>query len=190
MPNFSANTAFIIVDVQQGFANADYWGPRNNPQAEANIATLLAAWRKTARPIFHIKHNSTFPQSPLRPGQPGNDFHPLVAPITGEPIIEKTVNSAFIGTDLEQRLRQQGISELVIVGLTTNHCVSTTVRMAGNLGFITTIVHDATATFDRVGVDGKRYPAQLIHDTAIASLHDEFATALTTQAVLTAIQQA
>ena len=183
-----ANAALIIVDVQKGLDEAAYYGGnRNNPGAEANIAELLSAWRSTQRPIFHIKHNSTEAQSPLRPGQPGNDIKPEAAPLNAEPVIEKTVNSAFIGTDLEERLRAAGISQVVITGLTTNHCVSTTTRMAGNLGFRTILVGDATATFDRAGVDGIRISAQVIHDAELATLNGEFATVLDTQEILNRI---
>lgn len=185
------NAALLIVDVQKGLDEADYYGgTRNNPDAETHIAALLTAWRESQRPVFHVKHNSTEPNSPLRPGQPGNDIKPEATPRDGEPLIVKTVNSAFIGTDLEQQLRGAGISQLVIVGLTTNHCVSTTTRMAGNLGFETYLVADATAAYDRQGTDGTRYPAQLIHDTALASLHEEFAQVVDTAAVIQAMQEA
>lgn len=184
MPEFSDNAALIIVDVQQGFDDQAHWGNRNNPDAEDNIAKILQVWRDTKRPIFHIKHNSLTPNSPLRLGQSGNNIKPQLAPQNDEPVIEKTVNSAFIGTDLEQRLREANIQQLVIVGLTTNHCVSTTTRMAGNFGFETYLVADATATFDRIGHDGKIYTAQLIHDTALANLHEEFASILDTSEIL------
>jgi nicotinamidase-related amidase len=184
------DAALLIIDVQKGMDEQDYFGGnRNNPEAEAQIAALLDAWRRTGRPIFHIKHNSTSPNSPLRPGQAGNDIKPQVAPQADEPVIEKTVNSAFIGTDLEQRLHAAGITQVVIVGLTTNHCVSTTTRMAGNLAFDTVLVADATATFDRIGVDGTRYDAQLMHDTTLASLSEEFATIVNTRDVLANLQQ-
>ncbi len=190
MTSIKENAALIIVDVQKGFNEQDYFGGnRNNPDAEAHIATLLDAWRSTGRPIFHVRHDSISPNSPLRPGQAGNDIKPEAAPRPGEPLIEKHVNSAFIGTDLEQRLREAGISQVVIVGLTTNHCVSTTTRMAGNLGFDTVLVADATATFDRIGVDGTRYDAQLMHDTTLASISGEFATILNTRDVLAQLQQ-
>ena len=185
MPQLSPNTALIIVDVQKGLDEHDYYGGhRNNPDAEANMARILQFWRETKRPIFHIKHNSTEPNSPLRPNQAGNEIKPEVAPQGDEPLIAKTVNSAFIGTNLEERLRKANIQQLVIVGLTTNHCVSTTVRMAGNLGFDTYLVADATAAFDRVGHDGTVFPAQVIHDTTLASIHDEFAQVLDTQDLL------
>lgn len=169
--------ALLLVDLQKGHDEHDYWGgQRNNPQAEATAGKLLQLWREREWPLFHIKHNSTNPQSPFRPGQTGNDFKPEVAPLPGEAVIEKSVNSAFIDTDLEKQLRQAGIHTLVLVGLTTDHCVSTTARMAGNLGFQTYIVADGVACFNKTGPDGENYPAELIHATALASLHQEFAT--------------
>lgn len=169
------NTDLIIVDVQKGFDEAK-WGQRNNPQAEENIAKLLAVWRQTQRPIFHIQHLSRQPSSPLKPDALGCEIKEIAKPMGHEPVIQKQVNSAFIGTDLEVRLRQSGCTTLVIVGLTTNHCVSTTARMAGNLGFETYVISDATATFERTGPDGKHYGSEEIHAISLANLHQEFAT--------------
>lgn len=183
MTEIAPNTALIIVDVQEGFDNPA-WGARNNPQAEDNIARLLAAWRRTGRPVFHIQHLSVEPNSPLRPGQPGSAIKASVQPQGSEPVITKHVNSAFIGTDLEARLRAAGINSVVVVGLTTMHCVSTTARMAGNLGFSTLVVSDATAAFERTGHDGQQFPAQVVHDVALAELHGEFATVLDTDSLL------
>jgi nicotinamidase-related amidase len=173
------NPALIIVDVQKGFDDP-YWGIRNNPHAEDNIALLLATWRERNLPIFHVQHLSTEPQSPLRPGQAGCEFKAIVKPLSGEPVITKHVNSSFIGTSLERMLNDKGIHTLVITGLSTDHCVSTTTRMAGNLGFITYVVADATATFNRKGFNGQKFTAEEIHHSALASLHKEFATVLTT----------
>ena len=183
MGNLPENTALIVVDVQEGLDDP-VWGTRNNPQAEANIAQLLAAWRQNGRPIYHIQHDSTRPTSPLRKDLPGHAIKASAQPHAGEPLLHKSVNSAFIGTDLEDRLRASGIDTVVIVGLTTNHCVSTTARMAGNLGFNTFVVADATATFDRTGYDGQHYDAQQVHELALASLHGEFATVLDTETLL------
>jgi nicotinamidase-related amidase len=130
---------------------------------------------------------STDPASPLRPGQRGNEFKAAMAPGPGELVIEKQVNSAFIGTSLEAELRQAGCEALTIIGLTTNHCVSTTARMAGNLGFATRVVSDATAAFDRVGPDGSEHAAEAVHAMALADLHGEFAAILDTAAVLAAL---
>ncbi len=164
-----SNTALLIVDVQQGLDDPK-WGRRNNPDAEANISSLIHLWRSEKRPVIHIQHCSVEPDSPLRPELPGFEFKPEVKPIEGEPVFKKTVNSAFIGTELESYLRDNGREHIVIVGLTTDHCVSTTTRMAGNLGFKALLVSDATATFDRKGPDGKEYMAEDIHAIHIASL--------------------
>jgi len=174
--------ALILVDIQKGFDNIEYWGgQRNNPQAEENARELLQLWRVHHLPIFHIQHCSSNPESFLYETNEGNNFKDLVKPIDDEPIIKKNVNSAFIGTDLKEQLDNLNITKLVIVGLTTDHCISTTTRMAGNLGFDTFLVSDATATFNRKGLEGQNYPAELVHATALASLHDEFARIVTTE---------
>jgi nicotinamidase-related amidase len=179
----------LLVDVQQGF-DAPAWGRRNNPGMEERVAELLNAWRSSDRRVIHVKHMSTDAISPLRPGQRGNAFKVEAAPRAGERVIEKRVNSCFIGTSLEAELRAAGHATLVIVGLTTNHCVSTTARMAGNLGFDTWVVSDATATFDRMGPDGLRYPAEQIHAIALSDLHGEFATVVDTESVLSVVGSA
>lgn len=177
------DAALLVVDVQNGFDDPA-WGQRNNPGAEENVARLLAAWRRTARPIVHVRHLSRRPNSPLRPGQRGAELKAVAAPRGDEPVVEKEVNSAFIGTDLETRLRDRGVGTLIIAGLTTNHCVSTTARMAGNLGFETYVVADATAAFDRLGHDGRRFSAEEIHAVSLANLHGEFATVVDTDDLL------
>ena len=176
--------ALLLIDIQKGFDDIDYWGGhRNNPYAETKAGELLAFWRKKEWLVFHVKHNSTNPQSRLAKGKPGNEIQDVVKPIAGEVVVEKSVNSAFIGTDLQSMLEERGIRSLVIAGLTTDHCVSTTTRMAGNLGFETFLVADACATFDKVGVNGDRYNAELIHEISLASLHDEFAKVVTLESL-------
>ncbi len=177
----SNRPALILVDIQKGFDNINYWGgQRNNPDAELKASELLCSWRKYQLPVFHIQHCSSNPSSLLYETNAGNAFNELVTPIQGEVVIKKNVNSAFIGTDLQAQLEQANITTLVIVGLTTDHCISTTVRMAGNLGFETFLVADATAAFNKRGLDGQQYPAELMHETALASLSEEFATIVTT----------
>lgn len=174
--------ALILIDIQKGFDNIEYWGgQRNNPDAEEHAAELLILWRKHDLPIFHIKHCSSNPKSLLHESNPGNDHKNIVKPTGNEPVIKKNVNSAFIGTNLKEQLDNLKITKLVIVGLTTDHCVSTTTRMAGNFGFDTFLVSDATATFNKKGLDGQNFPAELIHETALASLNGEFATVVTTE---------
>ena len=186
-PNAESRAALLIIDVQKGL-DEPRWGARNNPQAEHRMSALLAAWRQVKWPVVHVQHMSTEPQSPLRPGLPGNAFKPEVLPREGETVFQKTVNSAFIGTTLETHLRREGIRSLVMVGLTTDHCVSTTVRMAGNLGFEVVVVEDATATFERKGPDGVHYSAEQMHRLALASLHGEFAQVQSAEEVLARVR--
>jgi nicotinamidase-related amidase len=181
------SAALIVVDVQQAFLDPRI-GKRNNPQAESNIERLLAAWRDRGLPVRHVVHDSVEPDSVLRPGLPGNAIQAAAAPVGAEPVYRKNVNSAFIGTSLEKDLRRDGIDTLVIVGLTTNHCVSTTVRMAGNLGFTTFVVSDATAAYDRAALDGSMRPAEAVHSGALSDLHGEFATVVETAEVLKAAE--
>ena len=172
--------ALVVIDVQQGFDDPA-WGRRNNPGCEGNIASLIEAWGDAGRPIVIVRHDSTSPESPLRPGQPGND---LREGISGDVLVTKSVNSAFYGDpDLHAWLAQRGITRLTICGVTTNHCCETTARMAGNIGYDVTFVIDATHTFDRVGLDGTTIPAEEISRVTAANLHGEFATVVSTRDV-------
>lgn len=183
MVSITDKTALILIDVQVGL-DAPQLGKRNNPDAETNMAKLLEHWRATQRPIFHVKHMSTNPHSTLRPELPGNAIKDIVAPQENEPVLKKTVNNAFVGTNLEQHLREQAVDSVVCVGLTTEHCVSTTARMAGDLGFKTYVVADATACHEHDGWDGTHYPAETVHSVALVSLQDEFATIIKTRDLL------
>jgi nicotinamidase-related amidase len=176
-------TALLVIDVQKGF-DEPYWGPRNNPHAERAIAHLLKTGRTNKLAIFHVKHNSRLSKSPLHPSNPGNAFKDATAPRKGEAVIEKDVNSAFIGTDLEAQLRAGGIKHVIIVGLTTPHCISTTARMASNLGFRTIVVSNATAAHAGRGPDGKEIDAETMHYHALAALKGEFAKIVTTEELL------
>ncbi len=179
------NTALLLIDIQKGFDEEEYWGGnRNNKDAEEKSSRLLHTWRELNLPVFHVVHSSQNPISKLHESHPGFEIKDEVKPIKGEPVIKKDVNSAFIGTDLKERLDAQEIKKLVIVGLTTNHCISTTTRMAGNLGFDTVLISDATATFDRIGVNGEKFSSEIIHQTTLASLNEEFAAVISTKELL------
>ena len=182
----SQNAALLVVDMQLGFDDP-IWGVRNNPAAEANVAALLAAWRSASAPVIHVHHDSAGPSGLLQRGAPGHAPKPEARPLGSERVYRKRVNSAFIGTQLEADLRAFGVEALAIVGLTTNHCISTTARMAGNLGFHTLVVADATAAFARASLDGRLRPAEEVHDAALSDLQDEFAQIADTRAVLAAL---
>jgi nicotinamidase-related amidase len=182
----SQTAALLVIDVQEGMDDLRR-PPRDNPDAEANMARLLAAWRATGRPCIHVRNDALDPASPFAPGQPGNPIKQIVAPLPGEWLIIKHVNSAFIGTDLEARLRGAGIGTLVITGLVANYCVESTARMAGNLGFDTYVVGDATAAYDRTGPDGAHHAAVDMHAMTLMNLNKEFATITSTAAMLAAV---
>jgi nicotinamidase-related amidase len=183
-----ARTALIVIDVQQGFSEQDAAGRgRNNPDALDRIVDLLVAFRAHRLAIFHIRHASTEPDSVFRPERSGFQAIEAARELPGEPVIVKSVNSAFIGTDLEARLRQAGYGTLIICGATTNHCVETSTRMAGNFGFVTYLVRDATWTYDRTGPDGDFHAAADIHAMTLSNLSGEFATIVSTPDVIAAL---
>jgi nicotinamidase-related amidase len=178
------HAALIVIDLQKAIDHPS-WGERNNPGAEKNIAALLAAWRAARRPVYHIRHDSTEPASHYRPGQDGHEFKVEAQPLEGEPVIAKQTNSAFIGTDLEAMLRRANQTRLVVAGVITNNSVEATVRMAGNLGFETFLVEDATFTFGRKDWYGTFRTASEVHAMSLANLHGEYCTVVRTQDVLT-----
>jgi nicotinamidase-related amidase len=181
--HFDARTALIPIDVQQAFDLS----ASSNPSMDANGLRLLAAWRAAGLPLLHVRHDSVQPGSPFRPGQPGNVLRPGFEPQGDEPLVTKSVNAAFIGTDLDLRLRRLGVGTVVLFGMTTDMCVSTTARVAANLGYRTLVVGDATAAFDLVDADGRAVPAETLHRAHLATLHAEFAEVVATEAVVAAL---
>lgn len=180
---FPDSAALIVIDVQKAIDHPS-WGRRNNPQAEANIALLLDAWRRAQRRVIHVQHHSHEPQSTYRPGQPGCEIKECARPAAGETVVTKHVTSAFIGTDLEKLLREGGHQTLVMAGVITNNSVEAPARMAGNLGFEVYVVSDATCTFDRRALDGSLHKAEDVHAHSLANLNGEYARIVDTAAVL------
>lgn len=176
--------ALLIIDVQRAIDDPSWGDDRNNPDAEGNIARLLARWRERGWVVVHVRHASREANSTYRPGQPGFEFKAEVMPREGERVVEKHVNSAFIGTTIESELREAGITTLVIVGVITNNSVEATARMAGNLGFDACVVADATATFGRRDYDGRWRTGAEVHAMSLANLDGEYARIVTTEEVL------
>ena len=179
---FGRETALLLIDVQVGVDVLSHWGGptgrRNNPDAETKMLQLLTAWRKADLQVAFTRHDSREAASPLKFSLPTGAQKPGFEPIAGEIVVEKDVNSGFIGTSLEVQLRRAGISRLVIVGFFTNFCVETTTRMSGNLGFDTYLVDDCCATTNRVGLDGIDREPELVHAMTVGNLHGEFCTAI------------
>ncbi|WP_116808441.1 cysteine hydrolase family protein [Steroidobacter cummioxidans] len=170
----------VIIDMQKGMAHPAA-GPRNNPDAERNIAVLLNVWRDAGATVVHVRHISRNPGSPFWPGQPGVEFQDELAPLPGEHVVEKNVPDALVNTGLERWLRVRGITKLVIVGVSTNNSVEATARTAGNLGFETHVVADATFAFDQVDYYGTHRTADEVHAMSLANLDGEYATITTTE---------
>ena len=183
--------ALLLIDIQEGM-DSPLWGARNNPDAEANAARLLSRFRDMGAPVVHVHHLSARPTSPLHPSKGGTAIKAIVAPQDGEPVYAKGTNSAFIGTSLEVDLRKAGVGALVIAGLSTPQCISTSVRMAANLGFETWLAHDACAAFEtHAAYDWTEglppMTAEQIHQMEISVLHGEFCRAMTTDAIIGAL---
>ena len=170
------NPALILVDIQKAFLEKDYPGiNRNNHDAEFICGNILSKWRKLKLPIIHVRHSSTNPDSKLHKSKPGFEFNDHVKPLDNEVVLTKKVNSAFIGTKLENILNNMNINTLVFIGMTTNHCISSTVRMSSNLGFETYLISDSTACYNTMGIDGKMIDCNIIYESSLANLSKEFA---------------
>jgi len=193
MPNLEPKAcALLIVDVQKAI-DAPYWaalGPRNNPDAEAAMAAVLAAWRGAGLPVFHVRHDSRSAESSYRPGQPGHAFKDEVAPLEGETVIGKSANSVFIGTNLERTVRAQGIRQLCVMGVITNNSVEATVRMAGDLGFETYLMEDCCFTFAKADFRGVLRSAEEVHALSLANLDGEYCTVVASPVILAGIAAA
>jgi nicotinamidase-related amidase len=176
-------TALLIIDMQKGMLSPTL-PPRNNPQAEANIARLLAAWREAGKPVVLVRHISRSATSVFAPGQPGAEFQERFAPLALEHIVEKNVPDAFVNTGLERWLHVRGIRDVVIAGVSTNNSVEATARTAGNLGFLTVVVADACFTFDKADFGGTLRSADDVHLMTLANLLGEYADVRTTADVL------
>ena len=178
-------TALLVIDVQKAFSYRDATGGvRSCPQAEQNIGAMLTAFRAQGGNIIHIHHHSLDTDSAFRADHPGCAPQPFAAPIEGEVVVTKHVNSAFIGTSLEADLRAAKITRLVICGATANHCVETTTRMAGNLGFEVLYASDAVWAYEATGPDGVLHSAEQVHSMSLCNLDGEFAKVMKTAQIL------
>lgn len=184
IPRFGPDTALLLIDVQKGVHVLTHWGGptgrMNNPDCQPNLVRLLSAFRNAGRRVAFTRHDSREPDSPLKFSLPTGDQLDGLPTAPGDIVIEKDVNSGFLGTPLEIELRRAGIRRLVVAGYFTNFCVETTVRMAGNMGYDVYLAHDACATSNRIDLNGVDHDPDLVHDLSVAAMHGEFCTALDT----------
>jgi nicotinamidase-related amidase len=180
--------ALIIIDMQKGMSSPGA-GRRNNPQAESNIAEMLRKWRTARMPVVHVRHISRTIGSPFWPGQPGAEFQEELKPLDSEHVVEKHVPDAFVHSGLERWLRVRDIDALIVVGVSTNNSVESTVRSAGNLGFQTMVVADAVFAFDKVDYSGVLRRAEEVHAMSLANLDGEYAQVVTAAEALQLLER-
>ena len=182
------STALLVIDVQMAFvARRDagfVWG---NPDADSSIATLLQAFRAENLPVIHVHHHDPNPGDSFHADQPGSAVQPVAAPLPGEAVFIKQGSSGFIGTGLAEHLGAEGITGLVIVGGAANYCVESTARMAGNLGYATTVVGDALINFRQKLRDGREMAAADVLALTLANLDGEFAHIASVNEILTQV---
>jgi len=178
-----ASTALLLINVQKAWDDP-HWGARSHPEAEQRIQALLADFRKSGRPVFHIRHDALDPNSPLFPGEPGNAFKGEGAPLPGEQVLAKVGHSAFAGTALEQHLRAQGVDRLVVAGFSAADDVSSTVRAATDLGFKVMLMLDAIVAFELEDAAGQVLAPEIIHRVVLAELQGVFGLVMETAALL------
>ncbi len=177
------NAVLLPIDMQRAFDSAP-WPKRWNERVDRNGLSVLGAWRKAGRPIVHVRHDSVVEGSSLGPGHSGNQFRPGFEPLEMEPLVSKSVNSGFIGTDLDLRLRRMKAQSIITFGISTDMCVSTTVRMGANMGWRMILVADACDCFELKDQAGKTIPAKMMHDAHVATLAHEFCDVITTEQLL------
>ncbi|WP_226676845.1 cysteine hydrolase family protein [Rossellomorea aquimaris] len=178
-----SQTCLLLIDFQKAYRDPSL-GKRNNPNMERNAYQLLQGWREKAWPIVHVQHSSLDMESPLHSSSAGFDFMENFHPSRNEKHIIKHFTSAFIDTDLDLYLKREKFESLVVMGFTTNHGISSTVRMASDLGYDVTVPFNATACFETYSFDGLLFSAEIVHGLSLANLHHEFATISSTESLL------
>ncbi len=177
------SATLLIIDMQKA-GKDPVLGQRGQPDAEVNAAKLLACWRERGDPVVHIRHDDMNPQSPYAPDKPGHAFMPEVAPLPHEEVIEKRTTNAFVGTDLMQALEAHGCAQLVVCGVHLEHCVGTTARMAGNLGFMVFLAADATASLEQTDRNGNKWSADDVHALTLSVLDGDYVKITDTETLM------
>jgi nicotinamidase-related amidase len=173
----AAKAAFLIIDMQRDFLEPGGFGAALGndvsllARAIAPIGAVLAACRAAGVLVIHTREGHRPDLSDLHGakhrrgrsetrigdagpmgrilvrGEAGHDIIAELAPVSGEPVIDKPGKGAFYATDLEAILRGRGITQLILAGVTTEVCVHTTMREANDRGFECVILSDGTASY-------------------------------------------
>ena len=175
-PASLAESTLVMIDCQNTYTR----GVMELDGVQAALdeaATLLDRARTAGIPIIHIQH-SDGPGSLYDIDAESGAIVDRVAPREGEPVVVKSYPNSFVQTDLDDRLKAAGASNLVLAGFMTHMCVNSTARGAFNLGYAPTVVAAATATRTLPGVDGDPVPAGVLHSASLAAIADLFAVVI------------
>ena len=174
----------LVIDIQRDYFPGGGM-PLVEPEAAAEAArAVLDAFRASGDPVVHLRHVWDSPEATfMRPGTPGQEIHPTVAPRDGEPVLDKTEPNGFLGTDLAAVLDELDVDQLHVVGMMSSMCVDATVRAAVDLGHEVTVVHDACAAPD-LEFGGVEVPGGMVHAAFMAALADGYADVVSSAGLL------
>ena len=163
-------TALLLVDIQNDYFPGGKMELEGSSEASEQAKKVLTYFRKKNWPLIHIQHLSARPGATFFiPGTEGVEIHKKVSPLPGESVIQKTFPNAFRNTPLLDRLKKEGVEQVVIAGMMTHMCVEATTRAAFDYGFQCTVVHDACATRSLTFGD-ETVPARQVQAAFLAAL--------------------
>lgn len=179
------STALIIVDIQNDYFKDGNMELVNPDQAASNAAKVLAWFRENNKEnIFHVQHIAADPAMGFfLPDTKGADIHESVLPEKDETVIVKNFPNSFLQTELESKLKENGVTKVILLGMMTHMCIDATARAAVDLGFETTVVEDACATLD-LSYNGHDVPAEQVHYSFIGALNGMYAEITSTEEFL------
>ncbi|WP_367109047.1 cysteine hydrolase family protein [uncultured Psychrobacter sp.] len=179
-----SNCVMVFIDFQNEYVDGAMPLGEAGAKATVNARLLLDKARQDKLPIFHIAHHGA---------ENGGVFDPLsskvaivddLKPIEGEKTITKKHPNAFHDTPLQELIKDTGKQQVVFVGFMSHMCISSSVRAAFDLGFQNFVVHDACATRALPDQKGETISADVMHNTAMAAIHDRFSALLSTDELL------
>lgn len=176
----TSRRAVIAVDIQNDYFDGGKFPLSGMTEAAANARRVIDAARAAGDLVVHVRHEFIDPAMPFfNPGTEGAAIHDSVTPRDGEPVVTKNHVNAFRDTDLKAVLDKAGVDEVVIVGAMSHMCIDAATRAASDMGYATTVVHDACATRD-LEFGGKTVPADQVHAAMMAGLAFGYATVVGT----------